>query len=88
MSFIPNSFIYLSIHPSIIYLYYNTGMPDDQFEDQEIQIDQADQELMMTETNFQKDMKEINKELDLLRQHKTMLQDQLQNIEEHRPSEF
>ena len=40
---------------------------------------------MLAEDRFQESMKSTSSELQLLRQHKIMLQEQLQKIEEHQP---
>ena len=42
-------------------------------------------QLLLAEDNFHKSMQDTTEELELLRQHKVMLQEQLQTVEEHRP---
>ncbi|KAI0233898.1 hypothetical protein LSAT2_015868 [Lamellibrachia satsuma] len=54
-------------------------------EDVEVEIDRADQQLLLTQERFKKNMSDLDLELKLLRQHKTMLLEQLQALEESRP---
>ncbi|XP_041369445.1 uncharacterized protein LOC121383457 [Gigantopelta aegis] len=57
-----------------------------EIEIQEIEIDQADQQLQEVQERFKHTVGDLMTELELLRQHNTMLMEQLQTLEENRPS--
>lgn len=52
---------------------------------QELEVERADQELWVIQERFKKSIDDMNTELELIRQHYTMLQEQLQNLEENKP---
>ncbi|KAL4231540.1 hypothetical protein ACF0H5_009121 [Mactra antiquata] len=59
---------------------------DAEFEAQEIDIDNADQQLEAVQERFKNTIGDISNELLLLKQHSTMLMEQLQIIEENHPT--
>ncbi|ELU04076.1 hypothetical protein CAPTEDRAFT_225603 [Capitella teleta] len=55
---------------------------DQDFFLQDDDVERADQQLLMMQERFQKNIHEISTELELLRQHKTMFHEQLQQIDD------
>ncbi|XP_064602471.1 uncharacterized protein LOC135468255 [Liolophura sinensis] len=53
---------------------------------QEMEIDQADQQLQIMQIRFKDSVEEMNNELSLTRKHILMLQEQLQIMEENKPT--
>ncbi|XP_064630986.1 uncharacterized protein LOC135489527 isoform X2 [Lineus longissimus] len=62
------------------------GQSQEDFEKQEDEIEKVDQELQVKQTRFKKSIDELNTELELIKQHKTMLEEQLQILEENKPA--
>ncbi|XP_046362334.2 uncharacterized protein LOC124139364 [Haliotis rufescens] len=60
-------------------------MTEAEFEIQEMEIEDADQQLQTVQERFQVTIGEMMTELGLLRQHNTMLMEQLQTLEENMP---
>ncbi|XP_067657515.1 myosin-11-like [Haliotis asinina] len=60
-------------------------MTEAEFEIQEMEIEDADQQLQAVQERFQVTIGEMMTELGLLRQHNTMLMEQLQTLEENMP---
>ncbi|XP_069140268.1 uncharacterized protein [Argopecten irradians] len=57
-----------------------------EFEVQEMDIEQADQELEAMQERFRNTVGDISNELQLLKQHGTMLMEQLQTLEQNKPT--
>ncbi|XP_074640808.1 uncharacterized protein LOC141898673 [Tubulanus polymorphus] len=53
---------------------------------QDVVLERADQELLLEQERFNKNIDELNTELGLIRQHTVMLEEQLQILEEHKPT--
>ncbi|KAL3864299.1 hypothetical protein ACJMK2_005992 [Sinanodonta woodiana] len=62
------------------------GMTDAELEAQEIDIDNADQQLESVQDRFKNTIGDITNELLLLKQHSTMLMEQLQTLEQSHPT--
>ncbi|CAH1784655.1 unnamed protein product [Owenia fusiformis] len=60
--------------------------PDISYSAMDEQANKADQQLAMMQGRFTKSIDDLNTELELLRQHRTMLSEQLQIMEENKPS--
>ncbi|KAK3096071.1 hypothetical protein FSP39_022738 [Pinctada imbricata] len=61
-------------------------LTDAEFEVQEMDIEQADQELEAVQERFRSNVGDITNELQLLNQHATMLKEQLQTLEQNKPT--